>query len=138
MPLPERESELIISFKAEGAPVYTNDQENDDLPKHMQRKGEQRVERRSDVAFQVAIAEEILFEDKFRPKGIFRRGNSSGIIKIPLEPGSHTIDVKIGDSLNDELKWNHTQQQQIEIEKGERVVLKFNDQQGFRWYTKDD
>lgn len=137
MPLPDRESELIISFKVEGAAIYTDEQEDNDRLDHMQRRGGQQVERRSDVAVQVFSAETVLFEDRFRPKGIFRRGYSSGIIYIPLEPGTHTLNVQFGDYIEDDTVWNHTQQKQLVIEKGERVVLKFNDQQGFRWYSRD-
>lgn len=139
MPLPDRESELIISFKVEGAPIFADEQENNDRLDHMQRRGgQQQVEGRADVAVQVATEETVLFEDRFRPKGIFRRGYSSGIIYIPLEPGTHTLDVQFGDYIEGDIVWNQTQQKELEIKKGERVVLKFNDQQGFRWYSKDE
>lgn len=137
MPLPDRESELIISFKVEGAAIYADEQENNDRLDHMQRRGGQQVERRADVAVQVASEETVLFEDRFRPKGIFRRGYSSGIIYIPLEPGTHTLDVHFGDYVDEEIVWKHNQQKKLEVKKGERVVLKFNDQQGFRWYSRD-
>jgi len=138
IPLPERESELIISFKAQGAPIYSNVKEEGELPRHMQRRGEQRVESRADVAVQVADANEILFTDRYRPKGIFRRGYSSGIINIPLDPGVHILDVKFGDYIDNDVVWNHSQQQRIEIKRGERVVLKFDEQRGFQWYERNN
>lgn len=138
MPLPERESELIISFKLEGAPVYAEEEDEGGRLNHMQRRGEQLVERRSDVVVQVSVGGTVLFEEQYRPSGIFRRGYSSGIINIPMEPGSHTFDVQFGHYIDGEVEWVHSQQQQAEIEKGDRIVLTFYDQQNFRWYGHED
>ena len=138
MPLPERKSELIISFKLEGAPIYATEQDEGGRLDHMQRRGEQRVVSRSDVIVRVSIAETVLFEDRYRPSGIFRRGYSNGIINIPLDPGSHTLKVQFGNYIDGEIEWKHSQQRQVEIEKGDRIVLKFNDQRGFRWYGNEE
>ena len=137
MPLPDRESELIISFKLEGAPIYANEQDEGGRLDHMQRRGEQQVESRSDVVVRVSDAGTVLFEDRYRPSGIFRRGYSNGIINIPLDPGSHTLEVQFGNHIDGEIEWKHSQQRQVEIEKGDRIVHKFNDQQGYRWYESE-
>lgn len=138
MPLPERESELIISFKLEGAPIYATEQDEGGRLNHMQRRGERQVESRSDVVVQVSVGGDVLFEDRYRPSGIFRRGYSNGLINIPLNPGNRTLEVQFGDYIDGEIVWNYKQEKQVEIKKGERVVLMFNDQQGFRWYSNEN
>lgn len=51
LPLPEGESELVISFKKKRAPVYAEKETDKDRLRHMQRgDGVKQVERRSDVA----------------------------------------------------------------------------------------
>jgi ferredoxin/coenzyme F420-reducing hydrogenase delta subunit len=138
LPLPERDSELVISFKKEGSPVYAESGDTEGLGAHMQRDNIQRVERRSDVAVRITADGVIVFEDDFRPKGIFRRGYSSGIITLPLDPGTHQIEVQFGDVLEDEIDWRRTESRELEIERAERVVLLFNEQQGFRWYMRSE
>ncbi len=137
LPLPERASELVISFKMEGAPVYAEPETNERLGSHMQRDDIQRVERRSDVAVRVTSDGQTLFEDSFRPKGIFRRGTSSGIITIPLEPGSHNLVVELGHKLNGDTEWLRSETREIDVHRSERVVLLFNEQQGYRWYDRE-
>jgi len=137
VPLPERDSELVISFNSEGSPVYAEQPDGEGLGAHMQRGDVQRVESRSDVIVRVSSGEELLFEEQFRPKGIFRRGSSSGIITIPLEPGIHNVEVWVGDVL-EEINWRYTEVHELNIERAERVVLLFNDQQGFRWYMRSE
>ncbi|MBD3615073.1 MAG: cytochrome b N-terminal domain-containing protein [Gracilimonas sp.] len=139
IPLPDKESELIISFKKEGAPVFSEQQNNENLPKHMQRKNVQQVERRSDVAVKVTGADgKVLFEKYYEPKGIFSRGYSSGLINIPLNPGDHTLTVQFGDVLEDGIDWERSDEQELYIQKGERVVLRFSEQAGYQWYTRDN
>lgn len=104
----------------------------------MQRRGERQVESRSDVVVQVSVGGDVLFEDRYRPSGIFRRGYSNGLINIPLNPGNRTLEVQFGDYIDGEIVWNYKQEKQVEIKKGERVVLMFNDQQGFRWYSNEN
>ena len=137
IPLPERDSELVISFRTEGAPVYAEEIPDESVPRHMQRDDVQRVERRSDVAVRVSAAGEVLFEDTYKPKGIFRRGYSSGIITIPLDPGSHLIEVKFGDLIDDEIEWKRSGKRELHLETAERVVLLYNEQQGYRWYERN-
>jgi len=134
LPLPERESELVIAFKKKGAPVYAEEQDDEELPRHMQRGNVKQVERRSDVAVKISAGDEVLFEDEYSPKGIFRRGYSSGIINIPLDPGSHRISVRIGDVTEKGVEWKQSVEQTLEVNKGKKVVLKFDEQKGFHWY----
>jgi ferredoxin/coenzyme F420-reducing hydrogenase delta subunit len=137
IPLPERDSELVISFKKEGAPIYAEQQDDDRLGSHMRRDDVQRVERRTDVAVRVSADGEVLFDDSFRPKGIFRRGYSSGIITIPLEPGTYTMEVAFGDKHDDGIDWTRTDIQELYVQQAERVVLTFEEQRGFRWHQRE-
>lgn len=141
LPLPERDSELVISFKKEGQPVYVEQETDESLGRHMQREDIQRVERRSDVAVRVISDGNVIYEDTYKPKGIFRRGTSSGLITIPLNPGDHSLEVQIGDVLNDgnemDIEWTRKDTQELTIDRAERVVLLFNEQQGFRWYDRE-
>jgi ferredoxin/coenzyme F420-reducing hydrogenase delta subunit len=141
LPLPERESELVISFKKEGLPVYAEPDESRQLQSHMQRDDIRTVERRSDVAVRVSIGGETLYENQYRPKGIFRRGYSSGIITVPLEPGTHIAEISFGYAPDDhdsgdeqQIRWNHVDTREVTIEHAQRIVLLYNEQQGFRWY----
>ncbi|WP_372634528.1 hypothetical protein [Fodinibius sp.] len=81
-----------------------------------------------------AVDGETLFEENYSPKGIFRRGYSSGLINIPLDPGSHTVNVQVGNVTGNGVEWQQSDEQTLEINKGEKVVLKFDEQEGFRWY----
>ncbi len=133
--LPDRESQLVISFKKQGTPVYAKEEDDSQRLTHMQRQDGPRVARRADVFVRVMADGEVVFEDQYRPKGIFRRGYSSGIVNVPLNPGSNDIEVLFGDQVEGEdIEWNYTDQRELEIEKGERVVLKFDEQYGYRWY----
>ncbi|MEX0648684.1 MAG: cytochrome b N-terminal domain-containing protein [Balneolaceae bacterium] len=134
--LPERDSRLFISFKKEGAPVYAEHQNNEDTPRHMRRDNVQQVERRSDVAVRITAGGKIIFAEQYRPKGIFRRGYSSGLIEVSLEAGTLNMVVEFGDVVDDEITWEQSDEKELHIQKGERVVLKFNEQAGFRWYLR--
>jgi ferredoxin/coenzyme F420-reducing hydrogenase delta subunit len=138
VPLPERDSELVISFKKEGAPEYAEERDTEGLGAHMQRDDVQRVVRRSDVAVRVIADGDTVFEDEYRPKGIFRRGYSSGIITIPLDPGVYDIEVHFGDVLEDGIDWKRSEIRELDIVRAERVVLLFNEQQGYRWYMRSE
>lgn len=139
VPLPNKASELVISFKKEGAPVYSTPQDNENLPKHMQRKSnKQQVAYRSSVAVKVSnTAGNILFEEQFEPKGVFSRGYSSGLIEIPLNSGSQTIKVQFGDVLEDGIDWKRSEEKALNIYEGERVVLRFSEQAGYHWYIPE-
>lgn len=114
--------------------MYAEEQGDEDRPRHMQRGDVKQVERRSDVAIKISAGAETLLEENYSPKGIFRRGYSSGLINIPLDPGSHTVNVQIGDVTENGVEWQQSDEKTLEIKKGERIVLKFDEQDGFHWY----
>lgn len=141
LPLPERGSELVISFKKAGHPVYSEREDRGGRLAHMQRGEEQRrVLSRSDVRLRVDADGERVVESSYRPGGLFRRGYSSGIVTLPLDPGNHRIEVRFGypdpELETDDTQWIEFTEYELEIESGERIVLKYDQQYGFRWYDR--
>jgi ferredoxin/coenzyme F420-reducing hydrogenase delta subunit len=138
LPLAEQDTLLVVSFKMQGTPILTEEREDEQLLEHMRSQNRERVERRANVHLRTVTDGEVVFEDSYSPGGIFRRGYSKGLVKIPLEPGIHTLEIYLGDDAGEDIEWHHRDEQQIELEQGERVVLKFDEEYGFRWYTREE
>ncbi len=134
MPMPERTSQLVVSLKMQGAPVYAEEEDDSGRLRHMQRQDTQRVVRRTDVVMRVDLNGESIFEENYRPRGIFRRGYSSGLEEIDLEPGSHDLVLQIGRVIDGEVDWVFTDQRRVDFEMGDRLVVKVDGEHGIRWY----
>ncbi|MFU8860371.1 MAG: cytochrome b N-terminal domain-containing protein [Cyclonatronaceae bacterium] len=133
---PDPEPELVISFKMKGAPVFEDDDGQGRLS-HMQRpEGTQRVASRSDVHMRVLANGEMIFSQRYRPRGIFRRGYSSGMVHLPLKPGSHELQVSFGTGDQENVDWIHTDHVAKTIDPDGRIVLQFSETGGFRWYDR--
>ncbi|MEX0769583.1 MAG: cytochrome b N-terminal domain-containing protein [Balneolaceae bacterium] len=137
--LPDEETLLLVSFKMTGAPVMTEEREDSQLLDHMQSQDRQRVERRADVRLRI-LADGVIVHDKsYRPSGLFRRGYSNALAEVPLEPGTHTLRVLLGDDLNgEEIQWREEDTHTLEFEAGTRAVLRYDELHGFRWYHDEN
>jgi len=131
----QSDSELVVSFSLPGRPVDKVVDESDsqeDLLPHM-RGGNQTASReRSDVRLRLTIDGNTILEKRYEPKGLFNDGTSSAIVNHPLEAGTHTVGIYLGDTAGEE--WLYSDKKTLSFEKHRRRVVKFNRTEGFRWY----
>lgn len=134
LPLPDQNTLLLVSFKMKGEAVLTEEREDSQLLDHMRSRDTQRVERRAGIRLRIVSDGEVLHEGSYQPSGLFRRGYSNALVEVPLEPGSHTLEVFLGDDLDGLYKWREKDTQTLEFETGTRAVLRYDELHGFRWY----
>lgn len=136
LPVAEQESQLIVSFKVTGKPVYIEDEQNDQRLDHMQRQdGQQRIDYRSDVALRITSDGSEIYTSSFRPHGLFKRGPSSGLLYIPVTAGAHLFKIEIGDLVEGVEQWHTADSLNVMVGSDQRVVVTFDEGSGFRWYT---
>lgn len=134
IPMPERDTEILIHFKMKGSPIQTHEDERLDLPAHMQRQDTEVVDRRSDVRLQVVKNNVVIYDEQYRPSGIRRRGYSNAIISVPVSAGSNEIQLRLGDAVSESPGWRFSDSRILEIPQGKRAVVRFDENHGFRWY----
>lgn len=64
-----------------------------------------------------------MLRKSYKPSGFWKDGPSYAYEKLEVEPGAHTIEVRIRDS--GEERFDHTFRKEVEFEAGEVVTLRF-------------
>lgn len=129
-------SELVVTFKHPGrtdeACRILSAEEQAKLPAHMRRD---RIceRRRADVRLRVLVDGQPVAESVHPPKGIWGDGNSVAVVRVPVAPGSHTVAVAIGDSLDPD-EWSWQGEQALEFTSDARRVVTFDRLAGFGWH----
>jgi len=137
IPLPDHGSEFVISFKKTGTPIYAESDSGGRLA-HMQRQeAQQRVQRRENVWIRVYSEERLLLEESYRPGGLFKRGYSIGLLNIPMNAGQYALLIQLGSVIDGRVEWTEEEEREIKLAEGERVVLKYDGNHGFRWYERE-
>lgn len=134
MPLPEPETTFVVAFEFAGRPTVVEERADDHLADHMQSPERERVRQRADTWVRVQSGGQTLFEETYSAGGFLSGHNGTRIIDIPIEPGEQTLTVQFGDNAGEELEWLYQDSLCVELTEGERKVLRFNEQRGFRWY----
>ena len=128
------EAELIISFKhtsnmMEATPDTSN---QDDLLPHM--RGASSTSRsRVPVRMMVSVDNQVVIHSTYEPEGLFKDGSCIVLEKLQIEPGLHTISIRIDDT-QDESNWNYTAVQELQLKPALRQVILFDSYTGFKWY----
>ncbi len=126
-------SELVVSFKHPGRREehcrQLTPEELAERPPHM-RQAQVCDRGRADVRMRVSVDGAAVVERAYPPKGIWHDGNSVAIEPIPIEPGSHTVRVEIGDS-HDPNEWSFRSEHALEFTSDARRVITFDRLSGF-------
>jgi len=127
---------LVVTFRHPGqvseiVKVRTPE-ELEAMPVHM-RQAEIRERRRMNVRLRVSIDGQVVWEESYIPKGIWADGPSVAMETISIEPGSHKIEVAVGDGA-DESEWQFVDEKVVEFTEKNRRVIIFDRVTGFSWY----
>lgn len=126
-------SQLVVSFKHPGAVVVDSSavQDDEDVLPHM--RGAAPVERyRVPVRLWISVDGREVVNRSIEPSGIFGDGSSIAVETITVDPGLHTVHIRIVDSpVADE--WNHEDKRELQFEETRRRVVLFDRVSGFIW-----
>jgi len=67
------------------------------------------------------------------PGGIWGDSNSIALERIPVEPGTHTVHVSIGDSADLD-EWTYRDERALDFSLEDRRVVVFDRVAGFGWH----
>jgi hypothetical protein len=128
-------SELVVSLKHPGA-VSENcrelsEEELRNVPVHMRK--ETVCERmRAHVRLRVAIDGANVAQESVPPSGLWKDGNSVTVVRVPVEPGEHRVEVAIGDTIDPD-EWSFRDETTLRFDDETRRVVLFDRVTGFRW-----
>lgn len=134
----QNESELVVSFTLSGRPLEkntANSSSQENLLPHMRNPDGVAARRRSDVRLRIDIDGEKILEGAYEPMGVYQDGTSGAVEYIPLQEGTHTVQVYLGDTAGEE--WRYTDHKELTFQQHHRRVVKFNRSSGFKWYPKE-
>ncbi len=129
--------ELVVSFAHPGATGEQcrdlTEEEKASRPIHMRQ--DRVCERgRSPVRLRIAIDGEVVHEQAHDPGGLFGDEHSVAIVRLPITPGRHQLDVAIGET-RDPTEWTHSTTESVDIpERPIRRVLLFDRSRGFELF----
>jgi hypothetical protein len=129
-------SEFVVSLKHPGlASENCRELTPEELaatPVHMRK--ERICERtRPPVRLRVAIDGATALETSIAPSGIWKDGNSVSVERIPVEPGTHRVNVAIGESADPD-EWSYAAEQSVRFTEEARRVVVFDRVAGFTWH----
>ncbi len=129
-------SSLVVTFRHPGQVSdivkILSAEELEALPVHM-RQAEVRERRRMPVRMRVHVDGQLAWEGTYSPKGIWGDGPSVAVQAISVEPGSHKIEVAVGDG-PDKGEWQFSDEKRIEFTTEKRRIVIFDRVTGFSWY----
>lgn len=129
------QSELVVSFTLPGRPVDntpTDQSGQQNLLPHMRRSDVPAARERSKVRLRLVMDGKTVLEKRYKPKGFFNDGTSSAVEYLPVEPGTHTVEVYLGDTTDGE--WLYTDQKTVDFKVHHRTVVRFSRSDLFKWY----
>jgi hypothetical protein len=109
-----------------------SDAELAEIPVHM-RQPVQCDRGRSAVRLVVRIDSVEVVRKSIPPGGVWGDSNSIVLERIPIEPGSHLVQVAIGDTAELD-EWTYRDEQTLDFTLEERRVVIFDRVDGFGWY----
>ncbi|MCO5165930.1 MAG: hypothetical protein M9894_06135 [Planctomycetes bacterium] len=130
------QAELVVSFKHPGQvsevsrPVTAAEREA--MLPHM-RRDTITERRRAAVRLRVSVDGEVALERAVPPAGLWGDGASVAIERLPLAPGTHRVEVAVGDG-HDAQVWEHVSTDTVEVTRGQRRVVLFDRLSGFSWH----
>jgi hypothetical protein len=129
-------SELVVSFSHPGSSEENcrtlSEAELAEIPQHM-RKPVQCDRARSAVRLAVRIDGALVVSESIPPAGIWGDGNSVALERIPVDEGSHVVQIAIGDT-SDPDEWTHRDERALDFTLEDRRVVVFDRVSGFGWH----
>jgi ferredoxin len=134
-PPPLEAPELVVSFKHPGQVSEVrrrvSDAELAATPPHM-RRAFITERRRAPVRLRVTVDGVVALARVIPPGGLWGDGPSVAVERVALTPGSHRVEVAVGDG-HDDARWEHVSERVVEARAGERRVVLFDRTDGFAW-----
>jgi ferredoxin len=132
----DESAELVISFKHPGQlteqSTRLSEEEKAKLPVHMRRDVDL-VRTRQPVRLRVVVDGDEVLTKSYAPTGLWGDGNSIALERLPLAPGSHEVQVFVGDGA-DASVWERSTSAAVDFEASRRRVLLFDRHAGFTWH----
>jgi hypothetical protein len=129
-------SELVVSFSHPGTSGENcrtlSEAELAKIPAHM-RKPVQCDRGRTAVRLTVRIDGTEVLRTAVEPAGIWGDSNSVALERIPVDVGSHVVEVSIGDTADPD-EWTYRDEQTLDFKLEDRRVIVFDRVSGFGWY----
>ncbi len=134
-PLPDT-PELVVSLKHPGQLLEQRrpltDAEKAALPPHMRRDFDL-VRERLPVRLWIRIDGNQVLQRTLAPHGLWGDGNAIALERLPVPPGEHDVEIRIGDG-KDPQQWQFTDRRSLVFEPARRRVVLFERHEGFRWH----
>jgi len=129
-------SEFVVSFSHPGLSEENcrtlSEAELAEIPRHM-RKPLQCDRARSAVRLAVQIDGVEVLRKTIPAAGIWHDGNSVALERIPVEAGSHVVQIAIGDTADLD-EWTHRDERTLDFTLEDRRVVVFDRISGFGWH----
>lgn len=129
-------SELVVSFSHPGANTENcrtlSEAELAKIPVHM-RKPVECDRARSPVRLLVQIDGAEVARKSIPPAGIWGDSNSIALERIAVEPGTHTVQVSIGESADLD-EWTYRDERALDFTLEDKRVVVFDRVAGFGWH----
>jgi ferredoxin/coenzyme F420-reducing hydrogenase delta subunit len=124
--------ELVVSFVHQGDPLGSRKLTKEELDKllpHM-RTQVSLTRERVPVRLRVTVDGVIVHDQAYRPRGLAKDGSSLAIVRLPEQPGTHTVSVQLADTTDPE-RWTQSWEQNIEFRENHISVVMFDTKTGF-------
>jgi hypothetical protein len=89
--------------------------------------------RRKPVRLWVSVDGEPVLAEDHAPRGLRGTGQSIAIARVPMSPGRRQVEVAIDDGLEG-TEWRFRDARKIDVLDGQRHVVRFDRDVGFRWF----
>ena len=126
--------ELVVSLRHPGQITENcrdiSEEEQLEVPVHMRRD---RIcdRRRESIHLEVTVDGRVVSQSEHEPHGLWGDGASVAVLRLPVKPGSHHIEVLLTDGPEGQ---PHETRATVDFQTGRRNVLLFDRSTGFTWY----
>jgi ferredoxin/coenzyme F420-reducing hydrogenase delta subunit len=129
------EPELVVSFNHHGNIVAPRKLTKEELDaRQPQMRAQINVAReRVPVRLRVQVDGQTVHEESYRAKGLSQDGPSIAVVRLPVTPGAHQVQVELNDSGKPD-DWNQRWSQTVTFQDNHRRVILFDTAAGFSLY----
>ena len=95
------------------------------------RRAEDCPRERSPVAIQATLDGQMVYDAVLQPPGLFSDGGVDVYFSERIPAGRHNLELRMDDSVREE-GFNHRLEQGIDVRPGQIILVRFNNEKGFR------
>jgi ferredoxin/coenzyme F420-reducing hydrogenase delta subunit len=130
--VPSAGSELVVSFNHHGLVAVPSQLTHSEIEKRLPHmRAQVSVSReRVPVRLRVLVDGQVRHQQAYIAKGLSKDGPSVGLLRLPVDSGTHSIAVDLGDTA-DATEWDHHWKGDLEFRQDRVRVILFDTQHGY-------